>query len=49
MQSVEMKPMFLLDVQNSPQPSPYLDLIRSAQNSSQEYWQIWHLLRFAPR
>ena len=46
MQSVEMKPMFLPDVQNNPQPSPYFELIRSAQNFGQEYWQIWHL--FAP-
>jgi hypothetical protein len=48
MQSVEMNPMFLPDVQNNPQPSPYFDLIRSAQNSGQEYWQIWHLFAFRP-
>jgi hypothetical protein len=48
MQSVEMKPMFLPEVQNNPQPSPYLELIRSAQNSGQEYWQIWHLFAFRP-
>jgi uncharacterized peroxidase-related enzyme len=48
MQSVEMKPMFLPDVQNNPQPSRYLELIRSAQNSGQEYWQIWHLFAFRP-
>ncbi len=48
MQSVEMKPMFLPGVQNNPQPSPYFDLIRSAQNSGQEYWQIWHLFAFRP-
>jgi len=48
MQSVEMKPIFLPDVQNNPQPSPYFELIRSAQNSGQEYWQIWHLFAFRP-
>jgi len=48
MQSAEMKPMFLPEVQNNPQPSPYFDLIRSAQNSGQEYWQIWHLFAFRP-
>jgi uncharacterized peroxidase-related enzyme len=48
MQSAEMKPMFLPDVQNNPQPSPYFDLIRSARNSGQEYWQIWHLFAFRP-
>jgi uncharacterized peroxidase-related enzyme len=48
MQSLEMKPMFLPDVQNNPRPSPYLELIRSAQDSRQEYWQIWHLFAFRP-
>ncbi len=48
MESVEMKPMFLPDVENNPHPSPYFDLIRSAQNSGQEYWQIWHLFAFRP-
>jgi len=48
MQSVSMKPMFLPGVQNNPQPSPYLDLIRAAQTSGQEYWQIWHLFAFRP-
>jgi hypothetical protein len=35
MQSVEMNPMFLPDVQNNPQPSPHFELTRSAQNSGQ--------------
>jgi uncharacterized peroxidase-related enzyme len=48
MQSVIMKPMFLPDVQNNPQPGPYLDLIRTAQTSGQEYWQIWHPFAFRP-
>jgi hypothetical protein len=49
MQSVEMKPMFLPDVLNNPQPSLYFELIRSAQNSGQEYWQIWHLFASGPK
>jgi len=48
MESLEMKPMFLPDVQNNPQPSPYFNMIRSAQESGQEYWQIWHLFAFRP-
>jgi uncharacterized peroxidase-related enzyme len=48
MQSVDMKPMFLPGVENNPQPSPYFDLIRAAQSSGQEYWQIWHLFAFRP-
>jgi uncharacterized peroxidase-related enzyme len=48
MESVDMKPMFLPGVQENPQPSPYFNLIRSAQESGQEYWQIWHLFAFRP-
>jgi uncharacterized peroxidase-related enzyme len=48
MESVDMKPMFLPGVQDNPQPSPYLNLIRSAQDSGREYWQIWHLFAFRP-
>jgi uncharacterized peroxidase-related enzyme len=48
MQSVDMKPMFLPGVQNNPQPSPYFDMIKSAQESGREYWQIWHLFAFLP-
>jgi uncharacterized peroxidase-related enzyme len=44
--AIEMKRMFLPEVQDSPQPSPYFDLIQSARNSGQEYWQIGHLARF---
>ncbi|MGB6199212.1 MAG: peroxidase-related enzyme [Candidatus Acidiferrales bacterium] len=48
MESLEMKAMFLPGVQNNPQPSPYFNMIRSAQDSGQEYWQIWHLFAFRP-
>jgi uncharacterized peroxidase-related enzyme len=44
--SIEMKRMFLPEVQDNPQPGPYFDLIQSARNSGQEYWQIWHLFAF---
>jgi uncharacterized peroxidase-related enzyme len=47
-QAAEMKPMFLPDVQKNPKPSPYADLISSAQASGREYWQIWHLFAFFP-
>ena len=42
-------PMFLLDVQNNPQPSPYFDLIAAAKSSGSEYWRIWNLLAFRPK
>ena len=48
MQSVEMKPMFLPEVENDPQPSPYAEMIHSAQSAGREYWQIWHLFAFRP-
>jgi uncharacterized peroxidase-related enzyme len=44
--AIEMKRMFLPEVQDNPQPSPYFDLIQCARNSGQEYWQIWHLFAF---
>jgi uncharacterized peroxidase-related enzyme len=44
--AIEMKRMFLPEVQDNPQASPYFDLIQSARNSGQEYWQIWHLFAF---
>jgi uncharacterized peroxidase-related enzyme len=43
-----MKPLYLPEVENHPEPSPYLDLIRSAQANGLEYWQIWHLFAFRP-
>jgi len=46
--SQAMKPLYLPDVENNPQPSAYADLIKSAQASGPEYWQIWHLLAFRP-
>ncbi len=44
-----MKPMFLPDVERSPEPGPYADLIRRARESGAEYPQIWHLFAYLPR
>lgn len=41
--------MFLRDVENNPQPSPYAGLIAAAKSSGTEYWRIWNLLAFRPR
>jgi uncharacterized peroxidase-related enzyme len=41
--------LFLADVENSPQPSPYADLISAAKKSGSEYWRIWNLLAFRPK
>jgi uncharacterized peroxidase-related enzyme len=43
-----MKPMFLPGIENSPQPSPYTDLIHTMQAKGSEYMQIWHLFAFKP-
>lgn len=48
MPPVEMQPMYVPGVQNNPKPGPYFELIRAAQASGQEYWQIWHLFAFRP-
>jgi hypothetical protein len=44
-----MKPMFLPDVENNPQPSPTTDLIRIAQSSGTEYPKIWNLFAYKPQ
>jgi uncharacterized peroxidase-related enzyme len=41
--------LFLADVENNPQPSPYLDAMQAARTSGAEYWQIWNLLAFRPQ
>jgi len=43
------KPMFLPNVENSPQPSPYAEGIRAIQASGGEYPKIWHLLAYRPQ
>jgi hypothetical protein len=42
-------PMFLPEVENSPQPSPYAEGIRAMQASGGEYPKIRHLLAYRPR
>ena len=43
-----MDPMFLPEVENSPQPSAWADSIRMMQQTGAEYPQIWHLFAFKP-
>ena len=43
-----MKPMFLPDVEQNPQPGPYRDAIQMVQAAAAEYPQIWHLFAFRP-
>lgn len=45
----ETSSLFLPDVENHPQPSPYFDLIAAAKSSGSEYWHIWNLLAFRPK
>jgi alkylhydroperoxidase family enzyme len=44
----EMKPMFLPDVENNPQPSFQADTIRQLQAKGAEYPQILHLFAYRP-
>jgi len=44
-----MKPMFLPDVEQNPQPGPYAALIEQMQKQGAEYPQIWHLFAYLPR
>ncbi len=44
----KMDPMFLPDVENHAQPSPYLDSVRMMQAAGKEYPQIWHMFAFKP-
>ena len=43
-----MKPMFLPDVEQNPQPGPYRALIEQMQKRGAEYPQIWHLFAYLP-
>jgi hypothetical protein len=43
-----MKPMFLPDVENGPQPGPYRDVIEQMKARGAEYPQIWHLFAYLP-
>lgn len=44
-----MKPMFLPEVENNPQPGPYYDNLRMMQEEGREYPQIWHLFAYRPQ
>lgn len=46
---MQMKPMFLPDVEANPQPSAYADTIKMMRDSGKEYPQIWHMFAFHPR
>jgi uncharacterized peroxidase-related enzyme len=48
MQSVEASPIFLPGVQSNPQPSHYLNLIHTSQETGREVWNIWYLFAFRP-
>ncbi len=48
MKATEQIPTWLPGVEANPQPSPYADLIRMAQSSGREHWQIWNLFAFRP-
>lgn len=43
-----MEPMFLPDVENHDEPSPYQSMIRTMRESGKEYPQIWHMFAFLP-
>ena len=44
-----MKPMFLPDVENNPQPGPFRALIEQMRTQGAEYPQIWHLFAYLPK
>ena len=48
MQFVRQEPTYLPDVENNPQPSHYLNLIRTSQSAGRETWNIWYLFAFRP-
>jgi alkylhydroperoxidase family enzyme len=41
-----MKPMFLRDVEQHPEPGPYADAITALHAAKGEYPQIWHLFAY---
>ena len=43
-----MDPMFLPEVEASPRPGPYRDLIEAMKRQGSEYPQIWHLFAYLP-
>lgn len=45
----KIKPIFLPDVQNSPQPGGRGNAIRAMQEAGKEYPLIWHLFAYRPQ
>jgi hypothetical protein len=43
-----MEPMFLPEVEASPKPGAYAELIAQARGMNGEYPQIWHLFAYHP-
>lgn len=43
-----MLPMYLSEVENHTEPSPYLDSIRAMRAAGPEYPQIWHMFAYKP-
>jgi alkylhydroperoxidase family enzyme len=43
-----MEPMFLREVEENPQPSPWTQAIESMRRAGTGYPQIWHLFAFKP-
>ncbi len=41
--------MFLPEVENSNQPSPYQDAINLMKSAGGEYAKIWHMFAFKPK
>lgn len=48
MDNEKMKPMFLPEVEQNPQPSFQADTIRMLQQKGEEYPQILHLFAYRP-
>jgi hypothetical protein len=48
MNSPDMKPMFLPEVEANPQSCSAADLIRNMQAAGAEYPKIWHLFAYRP-
>ena len=49
MPSVKQEPTYLPGVENNPQPSHCLNLIRTSQSTGRDTWNIWYLFAFRPQ
>jgi len=45
---MDMKPMYLADVEGQQTPSPYLSAVQVMKKAGAEYPQIWHLFAYRP-